>query len=103
MLVDLAYRRDVPYPELPDLAVDLCLFPKKIKSPGVDSRSISSTQMFGASVRSVLASMEMLSDEVSLLEMNAPREPPYQSLLEAIQRSDTGMTVVQPDKPQGRP
>ena len=57
--------------------------------------------MFRSSARSVLASMEMLSDEVSMLEKKVPKEPPYQSLLEAIQRSDAAMTVAQPDKPRG--
>ena len=61
------------------------------------------SKMFGSSARSVLASMEMLSDEVSMLEKKVPKEPPYQSLLEAIQRSDAAMTVAQSDKPRGRP
>ena len=65
------------------------------------ARSIS--KMFGASARSVLYSLEKLTDEESLLKKKVPREPPYQSLLEAIQRSEAGMTVVQPDKPRERP
>jgi hypothetical protein len=62
------------------------------------ARSIS--KMFGASARSVLCSLERLSNEESLLKKKVPREPPYQSLLEAIRRSEAGMTAVQPTKPQ---
>ena len=65
------------------------------------ARSVS--EMFGASARNVLTSINKLVDEVSLLEAKAPKEPPYQSLLEAIKRVDAGMTVVQPSKPRGRP
>jgi hypothetical protein len=59
--------------------------------------------MFGASARSVIVSIDRLSDEVSLLEKNTPPEPPYKSILEAIRRAEEGMTVEQPSKPQGRP
>jgi hypothetical protein len=59
--------------------------------------------MFGASARSVIVSIDRLSDEVSLLEKNTPKEPPIQSLLEAIRKAEEGMTVEQPSKPQGRP
>lgn len=65
------------------------------------SRTIS--KMFGASARSVIVSIDRLSDEVSLLEKNTPKEPPIQSLLEAIRKAEEGMTVEQPSKPQGRP
>jgi hypothetical protein len=64
------------------------------------ARSIS--KMFGASARNVLGSIDMLVDEASLLKKKAPREPPIQSLLEAMQRSRAGITVAQPSKPQGR-
>jgi hypothetical protein len=64
------------------------------------ARSIS--KMFGASARNVLGSIDMLVDEASLLKKKAPREPPVQSLLEAMQRSRAGITVAQPSKPQGR-
>jgi hypothetical protein len=65
------------------------------------ARTIS--EMFGASARSVLGSVDKLTDEVSLLMKKAPREPPYQSLLEAIRRSEASTTVARPGKPQGRP
>jgi len=65
------------------------------------TRSIS--KMFGASARSVLGSIDKLVDEARLLEAKAPREPPIQSLLDAIQRIDRGMTVAQPKQPRGRP
>jgi hypothetical protein len=65
------------------------------------TRTIS--KMFGASARSVIVSIDRLSDEVSLLEKNTPKEPPIQSLLEAIRKAEEGMTVEQPSKPQGRP
>lgn len=65
------------------------------------TRSIS--EMFGASARDVLGNIDMLADEASLLEKKAPEEPPYQSLLDAIQRIDAGMTVAQPIKSQRRP
>lgn len=69
-------------------------------SPERFARSIS--EMFGASARNVLGNIDILIDEVSLLEKKAPEEPPYQSLLEAIQRIDAGMTVAQPIKSRGR-
>lgn len=68
------------------------------------ARSVS--EMFGASARSVLASIEMLVDEKSLLEAKVPKEPPIQSLLVAMTRAhalaNAGKTVVQPDRPRGR-
>ena len=60
------------------------------------ARSIST--MFGASARSILRSIEKLVDEASMLEAKVPKEPPCQSLLDAIQRIDAGMTVAQPSK-----
>jgi hypothetical protein len=60
-------------------------------------------EMFGASSRNVLISLDKLVDERSLLEAKAPKEPPIQSLLEAMQRAKAGMTAVQPDKPQESP
>jgi hypothetical protein len=65
------------------------------------ARSIS--KMFGASARSVLSGIKRLADEESLLKKEAPRESPVLSLLEAIRRSETGITVAQPSKSQGRP
>jgi len=70
-------------------------------SPERFARSIS--EMFGDSARNVLGNIDMLIDEVSLLKKKAPEEPPIQSLLEAIQRIDAGMTVAQPVKSRGRP
>ena len=65
------------------------------------ARNIS--EMFGASSRNVLTSLDKLVDERSLLEAKVPKEPPIQSLLEAIQRTDAAMMVAQADKPQERP
>jgi hypothetical protein len=65
------------------------------------ARTIS--KMFGTSARSILGNIERLANEESLLAVNAPQKPPYQSMLEAIQRSDAAMAVPQPDKPKGRP
>jgi hypothetical protein len=59
-------------------------------------------KMFGASARSVVVSVDRLTDEARLFETKTPREPPYKSMLEAIQRADEGMTVAQPRRPQGR-
>jgi|GEM_PF-403807 len=73
---------------------------KARRNPERFARSVS--ELFGASARSVLGSIEMFSDEKNMLEKKAPKEPPYQSLLEAIQRSEAGMTVAQPNKPQGK-
>jgi hypothetical protein len=56
-------------------------------------------EMFGASSRNVLTSLDKLVDKRSLLEAKAPKEPPIQSLLEAIQRTDAAMMVAQADKP----
>ena len=74
---------------------------KARRNPERFARSVS--EMFGSSARSVLGGIELLSVEMNLFEMSAPQEPPYQSLLEAIQRSDATMTVAQPIKLQGRP
>jgi len=65
------------------------------------ARSIS--KMFGDSARSVVVSIDKLTDENSLLGKKAPQEPPYKSLLDAIHKSDEVMTVSQPEKPQERP
>jgi hypothetical protein len=85
----------------PSHVLRFCIGRKARCNAELFTRTIS--KMFGSSARSVLSSMEMLSDEVSLLEKNTPREPPYQSLLDAIERSEENMTVAQPGKPQGRP
>ena len=67
------------------------------------------SHMFGASARDVLGSVDSLTDENSMLEEKAPQEPPYRSLLEAIQRSDAaaGMaaeaTASQGTTPQRHP
>jgi hypothetical protein len=65
------------------------------------ARSVS--EMFGASARSVLSSIDVLVDEESLLEAKVPKEPPIQSLLVAMQRAIANKTIVQPSQPQGRP
>jgi len=70
-------------------------------SPERFVRSVS--EMFGASAHNVLSNIDVLVDETSLLEAKAPKEPLYQSLLEAIQGVDAGMTIVQPLKPRGGP
>ena len=69
-------------------------------SPELFAKSISG--MFGASARDVLGNVDMLVDEVSLLDKKAPRELAYQSLLDAIQTADAGLTVAQPIKSRGR-
>jgi hypothetical protein len=74
---------------------------KARRNPERFARSVS--EMFGSSARSVLGGIELLSVEMNLFEMNAPQEPPYQSLLDAIQKSDATMTVAQLNRPQGRP
>ena len=64
------------------------------ENPERFARSIS--KMFGASARNVLGSVDSLTDEVSLLSKKVPTVPPYQSLIDAIRRSDerilAGMT-----------
>jgi hypothetical protein len=65
------------------------------------ARNIS--KMFGASAQSVLTGVDRLVDEASLLEKEAPKEAPYQSLLDALQRIDAGMTITQPSRPERRP
>ncbi|MGD0478419.1 MAG: hypothetical protein ABSB29_09685 [Nitrososphaerales archaeon] len=74
---------------------------KARRSPEQFARSVSG--MFGASARSVLGSIDKLADEASRFEKKAPQEPPIQSLLEAIQRSEAAMTVAQLDKPREKP
>ncbi|MGP8057558.1 MAG: hypothetical protein ACLP9K_08195 [Nitrososphaerales archaeon] len=74
---------------------------KARRNPECFVRSVS--EMFGASARHVLGSLDMLVDEKSLLEAKVPREPPVQSLLVAMQKAEAGKTVVQPSKPQGNP
>lgn len=74
---------------------------KARRNPERFTRSVS--EMFGSSARSVFGGIELLSVEMNLFETNVPQEPPYQSLLDAIQRSDAAMTVAQPNGPQGRP
>jgi hypothetical protein len=56
-------------------------------------RSVSG--MFGASARSVIVSIDKLTDEANMFERKAPQEPPYQSLLEAIRKSDEAMMLAQ--------
>jgi signal transduction histidine kinase len=74
---------------------------KARRNPERFARTVS--KMFGTSARSILGNIERLADEESLLAVKAPKEPAYKSLLEAIERSDAAMAVVQPDKPKGRP
>jgi len=74
---------------------------KARRNPERFARTIS--KMFGTSARSILGNIEKLADEQSLLAVKASREPPYQAMLEAIQRSDAAMAIAQPDKPKGRP
>jgi hypothetical protein len=99
---DEVLRSTLPqlFGEDPSHVLRFCIGPKARCNAEKFVRTIS--KMFGSSARSVLTTMEMLSDEMSLLEMNTPREPPYQSLLDAIERSEAGMTVAQPNKPQVR-
>ncbi|MGD0478420.1 MAG: hypothetical protein ABSB29_09690 [Nitrososphaerales archaeon] len=100
---DEVLRSTLPqlFGEDPSHVLRFCVGRKARCSPERFARSIS--KMFGASARSVLSSVEMLSDEQGLLEKNTPREPPIQSLLEAIQRSEAAVIVAQPSKPRGRP
>jgi hypothetical protein len=67
---------------------------KARRNPERFTRSIS--EMFGASSRNVLGSVDSLVDEASLLQKKVPREPPIQCLLDAIQRADAAMTAAQP-------
>ncbi len=64
------------------------------------TRSIS--EMFGASARNVLISLNRHVDEASMLERKTPKDPPYQSLLIAIRKIDEGMMVPQSSRPQRR-
>ena len=70
-------------------------------NPEQFTRNIS--EMFGASARSVLISLDILIDKQSLLEAKVPKEPPVQSLLVTMQRANAGVIVAQPSKPRGRP
>ena len=45
-------------------------------------------KMFGASSKSILTGISQLADPEGMLEMKRPRDPPYQSLIEAIQHSE---------------
>ena len=51
-------------------------------------------KMFGTSSKSILTGVSELVDPDGMLEMKRPREPPYQSLIEAIQRSDKYLSEV---------
>ena len=64
------------------------------------ARSVS--KMFGASARNVLGSVDSLTDEASLFEKRAPKEPPLKSLLDAIRKSDAMMPAPQPLAPNQR-
>ncbi len=68
-------------------------------NPEQFARNIS--DMFGPSARNVLGSIDKLVDEAGMLEAKVPKEPPIQSLLNAIQRIDAGMTVAQSSKRRG--
>jgi hypothetical protein len=61
------------------------------------ARTIS--KMFGASAQGVLGSIDTLTDKESLLSEKVPQEPPYKSLVEAIQRADEAMKAGLPDDP----
>jgi hypothetical protein len=61
------------------------------------------SKMFGASAREVLGRIDSLTDVESLLKEKAPREPPYKSLLEAIQRTDKASAVAGPDNSRELP
>jgi hypothetical protein len=100
---DEVLRSTLPqlFGEDPSHVLRFCMGNKARCIPERFARTVS--KMFGASARSVLSSIEMLSDEVNLLEKNTPPEPPYKSILEAIQKAEESITVVQPSKPQGRP
>lgn len=61
------------------------------------------SRMFGASARNVLGGIDSFTDEESLLKGKAPEEPPYKSLLEAIQRADEAAVVATPDNSREQP
>lgn len=63
---------------------------KARRNPEQFARSVS--KMFGASARNVLGSIASLTDEESLLAKKAPAELPYQSLIDAIRKSEENMT-----------
>jgi len=64
-------------------------------------RSIS--KMWGSSAHSVIISLDRLTDERSLFEKKVS-DPPYMSLLEAIQKSDAARSgVPDPKMPNGTP
>jgi hypothetical protein len=72
---------------------------KARNNPERFARTIS--KMFGPSAHNVVVGIDRLTDEASLFAKKAHKEPPYQSLLDAIQKSDAAITVAQPVKPQG--
>jgi hypothetical protein len=72
---------------------------KARNNPERFARTVS--KMFGASARNVLGSLYRLADEVKPLENRTPKEPPYQSFLEAIERSDAAIAAAEPNKPRG--
>ncbi len=74
---------------------------KGIRSPERFVRSI--TKMWGPSARSVIVSINKLTDQPSFLEKKAPEEPPYKSLLDATQKADAAAAVVGPVTPQSTP
>jgi hypothetical protein len=46
-------------------------------------------KMFGKSARSIITGLENLADPDKMLEVHEEAEPPFQSLIEAIQRADS--------------
>jgi len=100
---DEVLRSSLPqlFGEDPSQVLRFWIGKKARNNPERFARSVS--EMFGSSARSVLGGIELLSVEMNLFEMSAPQKPAYQSLLDAIQRSDATMTVAQPTGPQGRP
>lgn len=46
------------------------------------------SKMFGKSAKSIITGLENLADPIKMLEVHQEAEPPFQSLIEAIQRAD---------------
>ncbi|MDA4123911.1 MAG: hypothetical protein OK438_00480 [Thaumarchaeota archaeon] len=61
------------------------------------ARTIS--KMFGASAKGVLGGIDGLTDKESLLSEKVPQEPPYKSLVEAIQKADEELKAGSTDIP----
>jgi hypothetical protein len=70
---------------------------KARNSPERFTRSVS--EIFGPSARHIVVGIDRLTDEASLLENKKPKDPPYKSLLEAIQKSNAVLTAPQLREP----